>query len=747
MSIGDFINCINVIIGTLCITYGVHFYRITNERGYSIGSIMLFAGVFSGIWNYALAGYGFTHSSEHAAMWFSILIISIQGYLASMYFLAVLFFKPKGIKKYVFIISLLMLSLSDVIVYGFSENQTFTRYHDRTSYYIQMTPNAMYHFICLGAIGVYLFIFVMVGTKKIKYKRDVRFIIRAIASNLLILVATLPDTIMPVLGMPSYPSSGYGVFVAFMLMNYTALHYNTFSLTTDNISKYVYSIINNGVLVFDNDMKLQLINDSAKRLIGIIDDEKNIFPWDVLEISEEQTENMYQRILGGEVIYEKCKAIRTGTSCQVVPAVAKDENDEPYCMILVLSDLTIEDRMMNQIVAANNAKSEFLANMSHEIRTPINAVLGMNEMIQRESDDEKVLEYSSDIQSAGRNLLSIINDILDFSKIESGKMEVVCAEYEFTPVINDLFNVISFKAEEKGLDIKFEIDQRIPSRMYGDDVRIRQIITNLLTNAVKYTHQGSVTLQIRLAGGQKIVKGQTVNLFVSVIDTGIGIKEEDLNELFTSFARIDESTNRNIEGTGLGINITSSLLELMNSRLQVKSEFNKGSEFFFVLEQTVVDERPIGEYTNKSEKVTNAIEAESKQIAPNAKVLIVDDTPMNLKVEANLLKRTKAMVETAESGIDALEMLSKNKYDIVFLDHMMPKMDGIETLHIAKEKGYIKDIPVIALTANAIAGAREQYLEAGFDDYLSKPVRGAEIEDMLYRYISNDLIVIEKEDE
>lgn len=403
----------------------------------------------------------------------------------------------------------------------------------------------------------------------------------------------------------------------------------------------------------------------------------------------------------------------------------------------------------DQAIAAGKAKSDFLANMSHEIRTPINAVLGMNEMIQRESKDPVVLNYASDIQSAGRNLLSIINDILDFSKIESGKMTLVPVEYDVSSVINDLVNLIAARAESKKLELILDIDKSIPETLFGDDVRICQIITNILTNAVKYTDEGSVTLTIRRENTDILpAKGEDMNMYVAVKDTGRGIKEEDIEKLYSTFTRIDEKNTRNIEGTGLGINITSSLLNMMGSELKVESVYGKGSVFYFTLAQKVISDKPIGDYKERYKKASKS-EADTAIVktAPDARILIVDDTPMNLKVEANLLKRTKATVETASDGLSALGKMAETKYDIIFLDHMMPGMDGIETLAKAKEQNILKDTPIIALTANAVGGARDRYLEAGFDDYLSKPVKGKDIEAMVYKYISEELIVVEEGNE
>ncbi len=402
-----------------------------------------------------------------------------------------------------------------------------------------------------------------------------------------------------------------------------------------------------------------------------------------------------------------------------------------------------EEQLKNELKiekAANEAKSSFLSNMSHEIRTPINAILGMDEMILREADEPQLTEYALNIQTSGKTLLSLVNDILDFSKIEAGKMELVEAEYELSTLINDLVTMIGVKASQKKLDFIVHVDETIPNKLFGDDVRIKQCVLNILTNAFKYTEKGSVTLRVTSRTSEN-----DEHIFVGfrVTDTGIGIKEEDIQKLFSPFERIEESRNRTIEGTGLGMNIVKHLLSLMGTQLTVKSVYGEGSDFSFEVEQKIVDKEPIGEF---KAAYKNSVEKREKYKAlfraPNAKILVVDDTVMNLTVIKGLLKETKIQVETAESGFEALDKIEGNRYDCVFLDHRMPEMDGIETLaEIKKRYGDEKlKCPFIALTANVLSGAREEYLSAGFDDYLPKPVDAGELEKLLLKYLPDEKI-------
>ena len=387
-------------------------------------------------------------------------------------------------------------------------------------------------------------------------------------------------------------------------------------------------------------------------------------------------------------------------------------------------------------IAADEAKGRFLAYMSHEIRTPINAVLGMDTMILRETIDDKIKEYALDIQNAGKSLLSLINDILDFSKIESGKLEIIHVEYDFSSLLHDISNMLKAKAEKKNLKLHIYVDENLPSRMYGDDVRIRQVLVNLLNNAVKYTQEGSVTLRV----GGRIQEDKAVLNF-SVEDTGIGIKKEDIAKLFEEFQRIEEKRNRNVEGTGLGLNITAQLLGLMDSKIQVESVYGKGSKFYFTLEQEVIDKTPVGNLEERIRKQSTEYEYNATFTAPDAEILVVDDNIVNLKVFVSLLKQTKVHVDVADSGKACLDMIADKHYDLIFLDHMMPEMDGIEVLHRMKSQTSHKNVntPVVALTANAITGAKEMYLREGFDAFLSKPINPEKLEQLVLNLLPEEL--------
>ncbi|MFR2034367.1 MAG: ATP-binding protein [Agathobacter sp.] len=383
---------------------------------------------------------------------------------------------------------------------------------------------------------------------------------------------------------------------------------------------------------------------------------------------------------------------------------------------------------------ANEAKSRFLANMSHEIRTPINAIMGMNELILRESKEASTIEYAQNIASASESLLGIINDILDLSKIESGKMEVVPANYSLRTLITDCCKMIEGRASAKKLELIIDADKTTPCNLYGDDVRLHQIITNILTNAVKYTHEGSVTLRIRWKSAGD---GKKILLIVSVEDTGIGISDENKEKLFGSFERFDNEKNKGIEGTGLGLAITKQLVELMDGNIGVYSTIGKGSLFYVEIPQEIAALGELGDI-NINKRTQNTVYKE-KLVVPDKRILVVDDVKVNLKVIEGLLKKTQIQIETADGGAKCIEKAYNKKYDVILLDHMMPEIDGEDALKEIKKEGCINhDTPVIVLTAYVMAGAREKYIEKGFDDYLSKPVSGEDLEDMLIKYIKKE---------
>ena len=401
---------------------------------------------------------------------------------------------------------------------------------------------------------------------------------------------------------------------------------------------------------------------------------------------------------------------------------------------------------------ANAAKSDFLANMSHEIRTPINAVLGMNEMIIRESRKSSLAEqsneelkarldeigvYADEIESSGNNLLAIINNILDLSKIEAAKMELVEGEYQLSSLLNDVNYMSSFLAKKKNLSFTVDVDETIPENLYGDKVRIRQIILNILNNAVKYTKEGGIALSVRSEESETEDDKRKICLIISVKDTGIGIRKDDLDKLFSKFQRLDLEQNSTVEGTGLGLAITYNLLKMMDGNIEVESEYGKGSTFTILVPQIVMSDEPVGNIYDKFEDSLEETKTYSVSFtAEDGNILIVDDTRMNLIVCTQLLKDTQIRIDTASSGEEAIGLANKKKYDVILMDQRMPGMDGTEAMHkILEADGLNSWTPIICLTADAVIGAREHYLAEGFTDYLTKPIDSHQLEAMLMKYL------------
>ena len=389
----------------------------------------------------------------------------------------------------------------------------------------------------------------------------------------------------------------------------------------------------------------------------------------------------------------------------------------------------------------NRSQNRFFSSMSHEIRTPINSILGLNELILRDQDaSDDIVKDAAGIQGSGKMLLALINDILDFSKMEAGSMDIVPVDYRVADMLSEIVNMMWLRAQDKGLSFEVNVDPDVPTVLYGDEVRIKQIVVNLLNNAVKYTNKGNIELRIESAE----TDDNTCELMISVSDTGMGIKKESIPYLFDAFKRVDEKKNRNIEGTGLGLSIVKQLVDLMGGTITVNSVYGEGSTFTVSLKQTISDRNRIGDLNIHNQQGVKRSKYESSFLAPDARVLIVDDNEMNLEVERRLLEDTDMGIDTAKNGKEALEKCLSTHYDAIFMDHLMPEMDGVECLSLLRDQagGFNRSTPVIILTANAGSENRELYNRAGFDGYLVKPVSGEAMEEILIKHISPDKLIL-----
>lgn len=622
---------------------------------------------------------------------------------------------------------------SAIILYPFLMQKGNTIYHKSaigmTYLFTPSIWNTLYDIYCVGcAVGLFVLSGYMVKKGERKWERITG--IRLVFCEGVIVAGMLLDTIMPMFGVSAFPGSTLSQFFGVLLVYRVYLFVNKNQVKLENVSEFVYYSVKLPLLIYDDNKHLKIANKSAIDFLKLSSyGYENVTLSELFEINEKKLR------YGGysNKLDVKCKA--NDAHCRLDINRIGDEYGETMGYIIIIDDLTDKIRTIEELEAAkrsadnaNKAKSVFLAQMSHEIRTPLNTVLGMNEMISRETVSEQIQSYSSYIKDAGKTLLGIINDILDLSKLDAGKTNIITEDYNLKFVVNDIINLVSLKIKEKGLRFKLDMSKDIPMFLHGDALRIKQIIINIMNNAVKYTQKGSVTLSVEWDK----IDSENIMLIFKVKDTGRGIKKEDIDIIFSPFERADEQENHMIEGNGLGLSITRKLVNLMNGKISVSSVFGEGSVFEVQLPQSIVCSK------NMDADALSKTEGEKYHIkAPNAQVLVVDDVETNRIVVKELLRVTHINVELAESGEQCLELMRQKKYDIVFLDHMMPGMDGIETLKQIKkmDTSLNKDTPIIVMTANAVTGAKRMYLAEGFDDYISKPLGYVELESIIKKYI------------
>ena len=733
---GIFINCLAVVFSTIIAICGISYFMREKNAG-ALRYYMLVMGFFGALWSGGYGIMGFTETGEAAAVFRAVGLVGVVGFMMTE---ALMIAYMVELPKWLFRAYAMIFGIFAVVdLYFFIPDQhTFVRLNGRMCYYSTNSFGRMVHNIFLAFVVVTMIAMAILWVHKEKPKRQSYYVRAAILANIAILFSIIPDTILPMLGKPSFPSSAYGMFLTYMITWFWATRFNAFSITVGNLSQYIYESANTAILIFDEYFRLVLANPYGQELLGIkkIENQKLM---QLFQGTEAESGRIKDGILRDNKGVAELVSVHGAISCSLNFSVARDFHDDPYCIVCFVYDLTKEKNMLEEVVRANEAKSQFLANMSHEIRTPINGILGMDSVLLKECHDENLREYAKNIQSAGQSLLSIINDILDISKIESGKMEILTIRYQLFSVLNDCYNLTKIKLQNKPVSFIMQINEKLPSWLYGDEVRIRQIINNFLSNAVKYTKEGNITFELDF----EEKTDEQILLVITVRDTGIGIKEEDLGKLFESFTRIEEKRNRNIEGTGLGLNLTKNLVNLMGGEVFAESTYGKGSCFTAKIPQKIADAKPMGDFGKRYQQYLSTSDDDKLSfLAPDAKILVVDDVTMNLKVVEGLLKATKIQIDTAVSGSECLECVKTTPYQMIFLDHMMPEMDGLETLEHMKNLADNPNAqtPVIMLTANAIVGAKEEYIEAGFTDYLTKPIRETELLEMILKYLPEELV-------
>jgi signal transduction histidine kinase/CheY-like chemotaxis protein len=533
--------------------------------------------------------------------------------------------------------------------------------------------------------------------------------------------------------------SGIGCYslslMLLMLYNF-ASRYDTGAINALNMSEYFYSTVNTPFLVTNPEGVVIQENTCANSFF-----DRNLRERDGVIISELIDFNGREEELFGNIKSKATNGLyevtvkNNGAKCQLDITYIYDKYSEIICLIFIVNDMTDKIRLIDELKQAKDAaevasktKSDFLARISHEIRTPMNAVIGMSELAERDYGQPDALEYIGEIKSAGKNLLAIINDILDFSKIEAGNLELNTLPYYTASLFNDVFSIIRVYMSDKPLELVADIDENIPALLTGDEIRVRQIMQNLLSNAVKYTREGRIELNISC----ELINKDSAKLTFKVKDTGIGIKSEDIPKLFGDFSRINQNANRNIEGTGLGLAITRNLCRAMGGDVSVESIYGEGSTFTATIIQAYTEDwKPMGVISSGV-----YVTSETSQVrftAPSARILIVDDIATNLKVVEGLLSPFKLQIDTCLSGKESIRLAEENQYDFIFMDHMMPEMDGIEATAIIRQTN--TEVPIIALTANAVTGMREMFMECGFNDYLSKPIEVGKLNEIMGKWV------------
>lgn len=701
----------------------------------------------SAIWSFGFYGVFIQTVPDKAYIWRAIGMVGTFGYLITAQLLVCHF---AGIRK-LWRNFTEIFSLLGIIIYFFitqKDQVTYELTDIGMSY--SFTPGIWNNlYIAYSVITGINMLCVTIYMLQKSSTRRIRTLARKIlTAEMIILFGMLLDTILPMVGMKAIPGSSIAQSIGLFIM-YGAVTFASHSrITISNMSEFVYYSLTVPVLVYDSNQKLQILNDAAYPFVGVKKNERDDF--DIVGI-----DSLFHTDKGDIFDFEgnsqEADAVCSHNLSYCSLSINKiyDDFDDTIGYIIIVTDLSERMNSMKRLEEAkqdaenaNHAKSTFLANMSHEIRTPMNAIIGFSELVLKMNISDEVRSYVNDIKFSSHNLLAIINDILDISKIESGKMELVLDSYFTSQLLSDVSMIISPQAKQKGLLFETKIDQNIPRALYGDKIRLRSVLTNILNNAVKYTQKGSITFEA------SILKQTTthVTLEFKISDTGIGIRPENLENLFETFERFDQKIHYGIEGSGLGLAISNGYINLMGGEIKVDSMYQKGSTFTVILEQKIVDEKPLEQDYSQNVISHNATSISNMKLY-GISVLVADDNLINLRVAHGILSYYGLVVDTASSGKEALELCCSKKYDFVFMDQMMPEMDGIEAMQEVRKLNshYAKGGAgkIIVLTADAIKGARETLIKQGFDEYLGKPINVSQLERLFIRYIPSNKITYE----
>ncbi len=731
----------------LAVYFAVEVVR-KREWKYRENKIFVLLCFFSAIWSFGFFGVIMQSKPDRSYLWRAIGMVGTFGFLiTAQYLISHLSGIKRSYCRFTESFSLLGILLFPFVIQ--KEQATYELSNIGMTYSFQPTiwNNLYIWYTIIVAVNQSMVIIYMIRNSKIQRMRALGK--RLIIVELVIVKGMLLDTIFPLFGQPAIPGSTIGQFIGLAVMYSSISFVHHSRITISNMSEFIYYSLNVPVLVFDSREELQILNDTAFSFLGVERDRMEEVSIEMLfTVTKEEA---FQFADNSRSIDTVCR--HNEKYCNLAVNKIHDAYGDKIGYIIIVTDLSERMKSMMQLEEAmkeaenaNRAKSVFLANMSHEIRTPMNAIVGFSELLLKKNISPEVREHVQDIKWSSHNLLAIINDILDISKLESGRMELILDDYYTADMLADVVMIIAPQAEKAGLKFDIKADRTIPKELRGDKVRIRGILINILNNAVKYTTKGSITFDISIVQRDE----KQITMAFRVKDTGTGIKQENISSLFDNFERFDQKVHYGVEGTGLGLSIAKNYVTLMGGDITVSSEYGKGSVFTVELTQEIVDNRPM-----EREDIHGKDVMGSGSIfgftAQNVRVLVVDDNPINLKVCHGILSTYGIEVDTALSGREAVELCEKQNYNMVFMDQMMPELDGIETMQQIRQlnqhyapQGAGK---IIVLTANAIKGTREALMQLGFDEYLAKPMNVERLEGLLCKFIPKDDIVFASPEE